>query len=278
MKKVKYKGKNRYNEFLSAAKIISEKISKTEGVVGILATGGIGRGYCDDYSDLDLIVYVDDKRVKKIEKYIAVGALIYKDIMLDTPVESYQKALKRKSPSRYWSQVMRWDRENSQILFDTEHKIENLLKEKLVFPDWEQKKLLEKHREGVENHLKYNFEMWEKRGSLINLVDSLIKAAEYIILWVYVKNKKFQPYLPKWLFYHLENNFVPEAEYLDIIKKVYLNPLKTAAQAKRTRTELIELSKNIGIKFNYQNLEDIFKKEGKNWEKASEKTKCYLSW
>ncbi|MCK4309004.1 MAG: hypothetical protein KAW42_03400, partial [Candidatus Atribacteria bacterium] len=27
MKKVKYKGKNRYNEFLSAAKIISEKIS-----------------------------------------------------------------------------------------------------------------------------------------------------------------------------------------------------------------------------------------------------------
>ena len=47
MKKVKYKGKNRYNEFLSAAKIISKKISKIEGIVGILAIGGIGRGYCD---------------------------------------------------------------------------------------------------------------------------------------------------------------------------------------------------------------------------------------
>lgn len=58
MKKVKYKGENRYNEFLSAAKIISKKISKIEGVVGILATGGIGRGYCDDYSDLDLIKLV----------------------------------------------------------------------------------------------------------------------------------------------------------------------------------------------------------------------------
>ena len=150
MKKVKYKGKNRYKEFLSAAKIISKKISKIEGVVGILATGGIGRGYCDDYSDLDLIVYA--------------------------------------------------------------------------------------------------------------------------------KNKKFQPYLPKWLFYHLENNFVPEAKYLDIIKKVYLNPIKTAVQAKRIRTELIELSKNIGIKFNYENLKDIFKQDGKNWEKASEKTKYYLSW
>jgi predicted GH43/DUF377 family glycosyl hydrolase len=74
MKKVKYKGKNRYKEFLAAAKIISKKTSKIEGVVGILATGGIGRVYCDDYSDLDLIVYVDDKKVKEIEKYILVGA------------------------------------------------------------------------------------------------------------------------------------------------------------------------------------------------------------
>ena len=278
MKKVKYKGKNRYKEFLSAAKVISKKISKIEGVVGILATGGIGRGYCDDYSDLDLIVYVDDKRVKEIEKYIAVGGLIYKDIALDTPVESYQKALKHRSPSPYWSQVMRWDRENSQILFDTEQKIENLLKEKLVFSDWEQKKLLKKYRDGTENHLIYNFEIWEKRGSLINLTDSLIKATEYIILWIYAKNKKFQPYLPKWLFYHLENNFVPETKFLDVFEKVYLNPIKTVVQAKRIKTELIELSKNIGIKFNYENLKDIFKQEGNNWEKASEKTKYYLSW
>jgi len=94
MKKVKYKGKNRYNEFLAAAKIISKKISKIEGVVGILATGGMGRGYCDDYSDLDLIVYVDDKKDKEIKKYIAVGSLIYKNIALDTPIESYQRALK----------------------------------------------------------------------------------------------------------------------------------------------------------------------------------------
>ena len=101
MKKVKYKGKNRYKEFLSAAKIISKKIYKIEGVVGILATGGIGRGYCDEYSDLDLIVYVDDKIVKEIEKYIVVG-LRYKDIELDKPVESYQRALKHKSPSPYW--------------------------------------------------------------------------------------------------------------------------------------------------------------------------------
>ena len=45
MNRIIYKNKNRYSEFLFAAKSISKKISKIEGVVGILATGGIARGY-----------------------------------------------------------------------------------------------------------------------------------------------------------------------------------------------------------------------------------------
>jgi len=65
----------------------------------MLATGGIGRGYSDDYSDLDLIVYADHKKVKENRKYIAVVFLRYKNIKLDTPVESYEKALNQKSPS-----------------------------------------------------------------------------------------------------------------------------------------------------------------------------------
>jgi len=278
MNKARYRSKNRYEKFLCAAEIISKKISKIKGVVGVLATGGIGRGYCDDYSDLDLIVYVDDKKVKQIEKYIAVGYLRYKEIELDTPVESYQKALNHKSPSRYWSQVTRWDRENSQILFDTENRIKDLLKEKLVFPDWEQEKLLRKYRQEVEEHLIYNFEMWEKRGDLINLSDSLIRATEHLVLWIYAKNKKIQPYVPKWLFYHLENNFVPEAKYFNIIKKPYLNSIKTIDQARKIRNELLKLCEKIGIKFEYKDFEDLFSQNRKNWEKASEKTKYYLSW
>jgi len=278
MNKARYRSKNRYEKFLCAAEIISKKISKIKGVVGVLATGGIGRGYCDDYSDLDLIVYVDDKKVKQIEKYIAVGYLRYKEIELDTPVESYQKALNHKSPSRYWSQVTRWDRENSQILFDTENRIKDLLKEKLVFPGWEQKKLLRKYRQEVEEHLVYNFEMWEKRGDLINLSDSLIRATEHLVLWIYAKNKKIQPYVPKWLFYHLENNFVPEAKYFNIIKKPYLNSIKTIDQARKIRNELLKLCEKIGIKFEYKDFEDLFSQNRKNWEKASEKTKYYLSW
>ena len=278
MKKVKYKSKNRYKEFLSAAKIIAKKISKIDGVIGILATGGLGRGHCDDFSDLDLIVYADDKKAKEIEKYIAIGYLRYKEIDFDTPVLSYQKALSHNVPSKYWSQMVRWDLSNSQILFDKDKKIARLLKEKLVFTEAEQKKLLSFHRKEVDELLNYNFKLWERRGGLINLAHCLMQVTEHIILWIYAKNKKLLPYTPKWLFYYLENNLIPEAKYFPIIKKAYLNPIKTLKQAKGVRDSLVKLCKEIGIKFYYEDLEAVFELNRENWKKANEKTKYYLSW
>ncbi len=276
--KVAYRGANRYREFLSAAKSIAGKISRIEGVVGILGTGGIGRGYCDDYSDLDLVIYADHSMVREIGKYIAVGGVRYKEIELDTPVESYQRALNKKSPSTYWSQVMRWDRQNSRLLFDTHHRIADLLQEKLVFPDWEQKKLLAAYGEGVDEYVNYNFRLWEKRGRVINLADSLVRAVEHIILWIYAKNKRFQPYTPKWLFYHLENGFVPEAKYFGTLKKAFVSPVVTLAQAGKVRNALIELCKKIGIELESEDLDAVHQEERRNWEEAPAKTKFYLSW
>ncbi|MDH4222124.1 MAG: nucleotidyltransferase domain-containing protein [candidate division Zixibacteria bacterium] len=278
MNRLIYKGKNRYREFLSAARIISRKVSKIKGVVGIAATGGIGRGYCDDYSDLDLIVYADEEKAREIKKYIAVGYLRYKDIDLDTPVVSYQKAMNYKVPSRYWSQIQRWEMGNALILFDTKGRIKNLFKEKLIFPDWEQKILLEKHRQEVGFHLKYNFETWEKRGDIINLADSLIRGTENLILWIYAKNRKFQPFIPKWLFCYIENKIVPESKYLKLIEKPYLGPVKTIKQARDIRDELLKLCSRIGLKFDYDKVDDIFKQNEKNYEKISKRTKYYLSW
>jgi len=278
MDKLKYRGKNRYGEFLSAARIIARKISTIDHVMGILATGGIGRGYCDDYSDLDLAVYVDDEKVKEVKKYIALGYLRNKEISLDTPVESYQKALSAKSPGAFWTQVMRWDRENSVILHDTKGRIKNLLREKLIFPEWERMRLLKKHRQAAEEHLLGYFETWEKRGNNINLADALLRGTEHVILWIYAKNRKFCPYSPKWLFYYLENDLLPESKYLRTLRKPYIESMRRKIQARRVREELLEVCKKIGMEFSYGSLEEIFEKERRNWEKTSEKTRYYLGW
>jgi hypothetical protein len=278
MTKLTYRSKNRYREFLRAAKAISKKISKIPGVVGILATGGIGRGHCDYYSDLDLIIYADAKKVRELERYIAVGWLRYKGIELDTPVESYEKALRHKSPSRYWSQVMRWDRENSKILFDTDDRIRRLLKQKLVFPDWEQNRLLKKHSQGLTEHLIYGYELWAKRGRPFNIAHALIQAAEHLILWIYARNKRFQPYVPKWLFYHLENGVVPEACYLSTLKKPFTEPIRTRSEAAELRQGLLRLCDKLGVHLDFWTAEEVFQRDGLNWPKASEKTRYYLSW
>lgn len=117
-----------------------------------------------------------------------------------------------------------------------------------------------------------------KRGDLLNLADLLKRITEQIILWIYAKNKKFQPYTSKWLFYHLENRLVPESKYIYIIKKPYIEPIKTLKQAHSIKDELIVLCKKIGIKFKYKDINDVFQHHSINWKNASKTTKYYLSW
>lgn len=276
--KVRYRSTNLNRKFLSAAKKISLKISTINGVVGILATGGMARGHSDYYSDLDLLVYVDDDKAREIERYIAVGFLRHKGIALDTPVVRYGRAAKQRSPSAYWSQVRRWDLENSRILFDTDGRMEKLRRDKLAFPDWEQRKLLREHAEGVTEHLIYNFELWEKRGTSLNLAHSLIQGTQHLIFWIYAKNKRFRPYAPKWLFYHLENGLVPEAKHLDVIRRPFVASIRNAAEARKIRTSLVKLAQRIGIGFEFMSFAEIYKHEDRNWYRVSEKTRYYLGW
>ena len=187
-------------------------------------------------------------------------------------------ALRQKSPSRYWSQVMRWDRENSQILYDTDNRIRNMLKEKLIFPDSEQKELMKRRSREVQEYLWFHFDVWERRGEPVNVSHALVHGAENIILWIYAKNKRFQPYIPKWLFFHLENGSVPESKHFESLKAPFIEAIKSMEQARRIRNDLLRVCDDIGLKLKYEGIEDLQARSRENWEKASEKTKRYLSW
>jgi predicted nucleotidyltransferase len=278
MSETHYRSSNLNRKFLAAARTVSRKVSTIDGVVGILATGGMARGHSDYYSDLDLLVYAEDDKARTIDRYIAVGYLRHKGIALDTPVLRYRSALRHKSPSRYWTQVRRWDLENSLILFDTDGRMEDLRRDKLVFPDSERRKLLKEHAAGVIEHLVYDFELWEKRGWPANLAHTLICGTEHLILWIYAKNKRFQPYTPKWLFYHLENGFVPEARHLSTLRRPFVSSVRNATEARRIQDALVNLAEKLGIRLDFRSLKDLYEQEDRNWHKASEKTRYYLSW
>lgn len=278
MKRTRYKSRNINSTFLRAAKIIAGRISTIDGVVGILAIGGIGRGFSDEYSDLDLIVYADEKEVRAIEKYIAVGQLYHKGMHYDTPVESFQKALRRRVPSKYWSQALRWTLENSKILYDTDDRVKSMLAEKVIFPEKERLQLMRDNRHWANEIINYMYPTWAARGRACNLAQILRHATEHIILWIYAKNGRFQPYLRKWLFYYLENKMVPESRYFHIIKKAVMRPIETMAQAKEARADLIRLCDRIGMDIQKIEWSDVLATNADNWKKASEKTKYFLDW
>jgi len=273
-----YRGPNSHADFLSAARSIAGKISRIDGVVGILATGGIGRGYCDFYSDLDLVVYVRERSMRRVASLIAVGGLRYREIDLDTPVESYERALRQKSPSRYWSQVMRWDRANAIIVFDTTGRLRDLLRQKLVFPDREQRHLLRQHARAVEEHLIYNFELWRQRGHVSNLAHALLEATEHLILWTYARNRVFQPDTSKWLFYYLENGLVPESKYLRVLRRPYVASIGTVAEANSIREPLLRLCHRLGVAIEFPSVAAVREQCKARWRTIPEATRHYLSW
>ncbi|MDH4157294.1 MAG: hypothetical protein OEW00_08475 [candidate division Zixibacteria bacterium] len=273
-----YRGKNRYPTFLKAGKTIAAKVSRLQGVVGILGTGSIGRRFGDEFSDLDLTVYAHSDAVKRLGRLVGVGWTGYKGVSYDIPVVSYEKALKAGVPSAFWSQIERWHQENSQILFDTDNRVKRLLQQKLVYADREQKKLMRRYHEAVHEHLVFFPELWAKRGHLYNVIDALTRGVTFIVLWIYAKNRVFEPYMEKWPFYHLEMKNVPEYVHLEALTEIYTRPLRTVAGAMRIRRKLLDLCDQIGLQWEVYSCAEAHQRCEQNWGKVSEETKRLLSW
>jgi predicted nucleotidyltransferase len=273
-----YKGKNRYRTFLKAARIISGKISRLDGVIGVLGTGSIGRKFGDQFSDFDMTVYASDDSVKQLRKLISIGWIEYKGMEYDIPVLSYDKAMRAGVPSKFWSQVQRWHHQNSQILYDTNRRIEKLLKATLIFPERERRKLMTEYHRKIHELLVFFPEMWTERGKLYNIIDSLTQAVYYIVLWIYAKNSQFEPFMRKWLFYHLEMKAVPEHKYLNALTSVYTSHIKTKAEAMKVKDNLLDICAKIGLKWEVYSYAEALERATRNWAKASEETKRLLSW
>lgn len=273
-----YRGSNRYRTFLKAGKIIAAKIAPLPGVVGVLGAGSIGRRFGDKYSDLDLIVYAHHHARQRLERLVSVGWTSYRGMDFDIPVMCYETAVKAKVPSKYWTQVVRWDHQQSQILHDTDNRIRRLLQEKLIYPEEERKRLLDKCQQEVHEHLVFLPELWADRGSLYNVIDTLMRGVQSMVLWIYAKNKVFEPHVGKWLFFHLETKAVPEHEFLDELTQVHGTVVRSTAGAMRIRENLLGVCDRIGLKWEVYSWSEAHRRCVSNWEKASQKTKAILKW
>jgi len=273
-----YRGKNKYRTFLKAGKTITEKIARLDGVVGVLGTGSIGRKFGDYYSDLDSIVYAEKASLKELRRMIEHPLIGYKNMLYDIPVVDYEKALKAPVPSKLWSQVVRWDRSNGEILYDSEGRLRTLLEQKLVYPDSEQQKLMARYRRKAHENVVFYPPMWAERGQLYNVVDSLFRAVEDIVLWIYAKNKLFEPYLIKWLFFHLETGAAPESRQLPVLTEVYTRGIRTVSEAMKVRQRLLQMCEGIGLYWDIHSEEEALERGAIRWAKLPPECRRLLAW
>jgi len=275
---VPYRGPNRYRTLLKAGRSITGRIARLGGVVGVLGTGALGRRFADRHSDLDLTVYAQAQAVRRLRRLISIGWISCKGVGFDIEVVPFERAQKAGVPSGFWTQVRRWDHQNSQILHDSRGRIEKLLAEKLVYPDAEQKRLLARYRGEVHEHLVFYPELWAERGQLYNVIDALVGAVKNITLWIYAKNRVFEPYAPKWLFYHLENRAVPEHVHLKTLTSVYRRRVTTMAHAMRIRDDLLKLCERIGLGWDVYSAAEAHARAVRNWAKVAAESRQLLSW
>lgn len=273
-----YRGANRYRTFLKAGRTITRKISKLNGVVGILGTGSIGRRFGDRFSDLDLTVYAEDAALRDLRRLVSIGWISYKNMPYDILVESYDKASRAGVPSKYWTQVQRWHHQNSQILFDPEKRVEQLLRQKLVYPERERTGLLKRYQLEVQEHLVFFPEMWAERGELYNVIETLTQAVRYMLLWICARNAVFEPFMEKWPFYHLETKAVPEHVHLSTLTRIYTDRNRTLTAVMKCRQELLSLCEQIGLRWEVNSTVEALERCRRSWSRISDETKRLLAW
>lgn len=173
---------------------------------------------------------------------------------------------------------MRWDRQLSQILHDPEGKIRQLFDEKLVYPESERKRRLESHKAEAHEHLIYYPEMWLERGELWHLIDFLWRGVQDVVLWIYARNRLFEPYTSKWLFWHLEHRAAPEWPYLEVFKGVCMTSYETEDDVLAMRDKLVRVCSKIGLRWRFYSNKEAHDFCSANWARLPGGSKDLLSW
>ena len=184
-------------EFIKIAKAYAKEIFSYDEVIGVAVGGGIVRGHSDSLSDIDLYIYLkpnvlDKWHRKKGNKCpFPHGCHKWKGYELETEIYDYNEELEKK-----WCVEDRWERQYHKVLYDTQDKVKNLLKEKCVWENGERKRLFNQiiFRAGWYLDLPLDF---VKRGDLTSAQYHINKSIEWILESLFLKNGHFYPW-NKW--------------------------------------------------------------------------------
>jgi predicted nucleotidyltransferase len=209
----KLERENLIEEYKRIAESVKLRILSMKGVCGIVYGGGLVRGFADRYSDVDIIVFLSNRKRELRERIKKIGVDEQKSSKIDIDLEIHyiEDFAKRKM-----DEISKWNYSKSKIVFDPDGRINELLRKKLSAPKeyWIERIVICAEymswyccpqREGTATLV----DAWIGRGDLISAHYCINYAIDLLLEIIYALNKEFLP-APKWrIFCSYSLNWLP---------------------------------------------------------------------
>ncbi len=163
-------------------------------VAGIMLDGGMSRGYADELSEVDVVIYVHEqayRNYKEKQTPCALGITKIDGQLYDIKLLNYEEEL-----DRAYEAVALWDLSYAKIIYDPDGKIQRLFSEKL------------KQKTNVDTAGGFMFEawwsyrlagdIWIRREDVLQGHYCLNNAITPLISALFIANEEFVPH-EKWL-------------------------------------------------------------------------------
>jgi hypothetical protein len=189
---------DRTKKYSVVAESVNQKIVQKPGVIGVISIGRFATSQSDEFSDLDLIVFVDKSEFQNWsnQKYLPINNQTVEGVWVDIKIYDYQEECLKE-----WSQERRQERLNAKILFDKEGKVSRLLEKKLIWYENEQRELIERLVKRANWYIQEVVWIWFWRGDIFQAHYCLNQALDWLLEYCYVSKNRFIPF-GKWK-YHL---------------------------------------------------------------------------
>jgi len=243
MKNLNLKTKDKTEEYSNIAKEYSKKISEYYGVIGVAVGGGIGRGHSDEFSDIDIFIFLESETYKKWKKKSPIpgGDHQYKDYWIETEFFDYGA-----EKEGVWRIEDRWERKHHIILFDKNSKIQKLYNKKLIFGQKEKNKIHEHLSDMVGWYIAELPKVWIKRGNIPQAHYVMNTGIDWVIEYIFLQNNYFTPWAKWKLHYVFLMDRLPQNFKKNILEAIKIKDY-TEKDVLRRQKILIKILKQLAL-------------------------------
>jgi len=212
------------------AEELASSFARKRGVVGVVYLGALARGYFDEHSDIDIVVY---KRRGVRLGWPREKEYTYKGFTVDLEVRDYEKELRRP-----WTPEERWVFLNARIRYDPEGLVRKLFELKARLTERERIRLLEDELRRAEWSLG-DARAWLHRGSLLSAHYTVTVALRHLLRSIVLLNG-LPPPPDKWLI-HAAMSSEKQPPQLEKLMRDALECQRLDAQELKRRVSVVEL-------------------------------------